>query len=788
MTPQALARIIASTELSEEQLARLLAAFDESKHVRYPAGDPRGGQFAPKGVAPDTGNEQEFLERIVANEFLPLDTDQPDPYDEKDATAWNKNALAVQRLIKGEAVKLSGSGLGEGDNYEDREQVKREIAEAIGKRMLENEPELADDLAALTSKFGQPWGKGGVGYKQSTPLADFAASRVSTWASTSGDSHPGAIALQHAIAEEMGLDPQGARLKHFEKPAYGSGEDYSKRDKIYHHGLRPSFKNGDGPSINDEDAARFARLSRGFVRAQYENTQDTLKRLGIKELYLYRGVKTYASTADNAGPHFTNAVLQPASSFSTKFSTASSFGGGDDIVLLAKVPASRILGCSVTGYGCRREEEFVVLGGKLPVVRTRKIKVANIGDAVRHAIKTRKTPVPAKPLFDTSDLDETKTLDKEGLKTVKFALIARDPLYPDDDLENADWTKRSWDLPFAFGSDEYLAWIAEDQSRASLPVVLWAERSDEKVYAETGRDYAPLVAALNAQEDEALREVSQAIIDSRNASLKYIRANFARLGEPEWLDKMDLRAWDTVEASLGETLRQAWEQGRRYVRGALPSVRTLAQATSFAPKESLKWLRSKQLYVSGVTREDLLKRAKNIILQGLKKGEDEEVLMGKLFEAWVPHVGNGVDLETMGRLRTIIRTNSTEALNEGILAEARNPDVMKYIKALEYVATLDERTTPVCELLHGTQIWPDDPRLDSLVPPSHFNCRSILDPVIMDEEYDPENALLTPELYAQAVAMIAPGFGGEKAVNTPGAPDAPLFKPEPKAKAKRTKK
>jgi len=230
-----------------------------------------------------------------------------------------------------------------------------------------------------------------------------------------------------------------------------------------------------------------------------------------------------------------------------------------------------------------------------------------------------------------------------------------------------------------------------------------------------------------------------------------------------WLERLDLKGWGTVQDAFAETLRQAWEQGRRYVRSVAPSTRTMA-ASSFAPSASLKWLKSKTLYVSGVARDDLLKRAKTLLLQGLKTGEPEDVTMGKLFKAWSPYVGDDVDPAAISRLRTIVRTNSTEALNEGIVAESRRPDMAKVIKALVYVATLDERTTEICTLLHGTQIWPDDPRLDAIVPPNHFNCRSILDPIIYDEEYDPDQLLSTAQ-YKKAVSMIASGFGGSKAVN-----------------------
>jgi SPP1 gp7 family putative phage head morphogenesis protein len=263
-----------------------------------------------------------------------------------------------------------------------------------------------------------------------------------------------------------------------------------------------------------------------------------------------------------------------------------------------------------------------------------------------------------------------------------------------------------------------------------------------------------------------------AIIESRDRFLAYVKKSLGATmsDRAAWLERLDLKGWGPAQDAFGEMLRQGWEHGRRYVRSVTPSIRALATPTSFAPRASLEWLKSKQLYVSGVARDDLLKRAKSLILSALKTGEAEDVTMKKLFKAWGPYVGDEVDPNAIARLRTIIRTNTTEALNEGIVTEARamnasgDPAERKVIKALVYVAVLDERTTPVCEFLHGTQIWPDDPRLDALVPPNHFNCRSILDPVISDDEYDPD-ALLSISKYREAIVLIQPGFGGDKATN-----------------------
>jgi hypothetical protein len=103
------------------------------------------------------------------------------------------------------------------------------------------------------------------------------------------------------------------------------------------------------------EKATFRAGLRDFALAQYHNTQKHLSSMGIKEVYVARGMKLQGS-----GPEQVQVKLQPASSFSANYGTAKSFAGGKS-VFLAKVPASQVLSSYVTGFGCSSEHEVVVL-------------------------------------------------------------------------------------------------------------------------------------------------------------------------------------------------------------------------------------------------------------------------------------------------------------------------------------------------------------------------------------------------------------------------------------------
>ena len=84
------------------------------------------------------------------------------------------------------------------------------------------------------------------------------------------------------------------------------------------------------------------------------------------------------------------------------------------------------------------------------------------------------------------------------------------------------------------------------------------------------------------------------------------------------------------------------------------------------------------------------------------------------------------------RLETIVRTNTTDAYNQARKNEFREDD---FVVAMEYSAVLDDRTTDFCREHDGKIYKKDDPYLDTITPPNDFNCRSLLVPVLADEEF-----------------------------------------------------
>jgi len=166
---------------------------------------------------------------------------------------------------------------------------------------------------------------------------------IQQWSVTSGDTNPQSIMMQLAAKKEFNLN--GTSI-------WWEKEALEKATK----GLQ-----------------KYETVMRKFLREMHNNTQDYLKKKGIKSIRVARGYKgnigiSDATVANPMGKVTTQ--LQPMSSFSSDLSIAQGFstpravGGAQSSVFFAEVSIDRVLSCPVTGYGCRHEYEWIVLGAQ----------------------------------------------------------------------------------------------------------------------------------------------------------------------------------------------------------------------------------------------------------------------------------------------------------------------------------------------------------------------------------------------------------------------------------------
>jgi len=303
--------------------------------------------------------------------------------------------------------------------------------------------------------------------------------RIDQWASSSGDTDAQSIGMQIAAKEhfklnEASLDHLGDNL---DKQSLES-TDYDRSNTF----RDAKFNIEDPRPLSDGKTYKLKDVHSAFLQTQYDATQKYFKDNNIKELVLYRGVEHH-----DAGKLREEEIqLQPISSFSVSplqamgfakisgnFKPASNAG----TVYASVVPVEKILSHPRTGFGCTGEKEVTVLGGKIrSTIIPTEIAWGVYQTARNMAMRDMKNPDfnnnflaslnKVQPAF------REKAMKKEALYNI------------DANLNDADWVKKTWDLP-EYSSKEFDEFLQASgttlEKFKKLPVYKWAvERGEIK--------------------------------------------------------------------------------------------------------------------------------------------------------------------------------------------------------------------------------------------------------------------------------------------------------------------
>jgi SPP1 gp7 family putative phage head morphogenesis protein len=288
-------------------------------------------------------------------------------------------------------------------------------------------------------------------------------------------------------------------------------------------------------------------------------------------------------------------------------------------------------------------------------------------------------------------------------------------------------------------------------------------QSREKSKYEKQVDFVAIKRDLDEMEGQALAALVPLLIEVRDRLLRYLRSNFDqnfRVAD----DLKELRGLAKLREPVMSFLQAAYDRGLGSFEKELTKVRQLQQKPTVSPKDAVRYLRSRRDFVISGINADLTRKVQNKLVKAIDTGQplDETIMaIEKLFE---PYVGNSRvvrDQEQLQpyRIETIIRTNATDAYNRGrlIAAKAAGDFVIGYA----YSALLDDRTTDVCRFLDGKIFRRGDSWLEYLKPPRHFNCRSILVPLMVDAEIE-EDDFITDTDAGKALDLSGEGFGSKQ--------------------------
>lgn len=295
-----------------------------------PAATPAATPTPPKPAEPAAPPPPPVDVGSITHSLEPPKTLVPDDHDHIDVKHFVEGEYAAE--IAKQHKLLHGSDAG--TPQANKARIQKHLDEKLA-----NSPHFKDIEAQYNKAGNTAYG------------GSLAAKLISQWATSSGNHHAISVASQLAIADAFSMSPEHVETKAFH--ILHSSDVKGDHDKVYKQAAQElGIKANDPASM-----AKFKAGLRDFALAQYHATQDHLASLGIKHMYLIRGMKFGNHTAD---PQKVSVKLQPASSFTTNHGTAKGFASTGSLFAV-KVPASQVMSSFITGYGCTSESEVVVL-------------------------------------------------------------------------------------------------------------------------------------------------------------------------------------------------------------------------------------------------------------------------------------------------------------------------------------------------------------------------------------------------------------------------------------------
>jgi len=270
-------------------------------------------------------------------------------------------------------------------------------------------------------------------------------------------------------------------------------------------------------------------------------------------------------------------------------------------------------------------------------------------------------------------------------------------------------------------------------------------------------NFTRIVKNLDNFEAKAKEDFKEILIWQKEALKKSIvKAKIMESQNAREVEKLQLSYVGEFRDCIKGWLQELFRYGMSEVESELK----IKKFVGLPAEKAMQYLKNKAFWIAGVTRDAILKDAKGILYTGMKNGSTTPEIMFLLDQFFKQFIGTpGVEtregkLLTPHHLENIVRTNFSDAYNQGRLDMMEDPDVKDIMAGEMFSAIMDDRTTDICEALDGQIFIYGDPDIARFTPPLHYQCRSTLVPITKYEKFEP----IKPGLKARALPMKGKDF------------------------------
>lgn len=254
-------------------------------------------------------------------------------------------------------------------------------------------------------------------------------------------------------------------------------------------------------------------------------------------------------------------------------------------------------------------------------------------------------------------------------------------------------------------------------------------RDYEIIYDEQVSRLIDIIKRRQIIENSDMREIEKLRIVKGDFK-KLFGSYFAKLyisGKIDAIEEIDKRIPEDYKKKNFQTdveIENEWLD-REWILKYLKKYGTMGLLTP-ADKEYLMNLYNRAFTITGETEEAILKSIRQDIESGLRNGLDNGTIIAK--------IRANLSEDRQKYSTTIARTNASDYYNTGRMNLFMSDNIDPVVEAFMFSAIIDNRTTDFCREHDGQIIKKSNPDLSRIVPPCHYNCRSLLIPILIKED------------------------------------------------------
>lgn len=278
----------------------------------------------------------------------------------------------------------------------------------------------------------------------------------------------------------------------------------------------------------------------------------------------------------------------------------------------------------------------------------------------------------------------------------------------------------------------------EDDEKKSMSIEFVAR---DKTRFEKTINFKAIEKELDEREIEVTDKL-QDILEKQKASvIKFVTNKMLKnsLSTKDVLD-INLGFKSDQKKVINEMFANLYSLGKQDAKKELPRnfATTNKQGQEVKPDKALKFMQDKTDFVVKGINDPLTGDIQKVLINSIDIGQSVPNTIKGIEDAYQPYLEDGnaiVDQKQLQpfRLEAIVRTNMSQAYNQGRRAIGEDPDVKDFVLGYQFSEIIDSRTAEVSLLADQNTIRIDDPRLPELTYPLHWNDRGLLVFVTSDQ-------------------------------------------------------